>query len=315
MSTPHFSILEAKQVDLVEYLEKLGYQPQRIRNNDYWYLSPLRDEKTASFKVNRKLNAWYDHGIGKGGTIIDFGIIYNRCTVSEFLQRLHQTDGTHFSFHPPLLGGLGKLSKKMADEKQSIRVMDVMEIESPALKGYLNERGIPLEIAKKYCKEVRFELYDRQRTAIGFQNDTGGVELRSAYFKGSSSPKFTTLIATEKEYNELSVFEGFFDFLSYQAAIKSPLIQKQLPESQHTFLILNSLSFFEQSRSLMERHRSINLYLDRDQPGIRQTEKALKWNKKFTDCSEVYKGFKDLNDFLTNKPLKPEQGKRLGKMI
>ncbi len=56
-------------MDMVEYLQKLGYQPQKIRNNDYWYLSPLRDEKTASFKVNRKLNAWYDFGLGQGGNI------------------------------------------------------------------------------------------------------------------------------------------------------------------------------------------------------------------------------------------------------
>src|SRR3954463_16486244 len=120
MSNPNISISEARQMDIVEYLEKLGYQPEKIRNNDYWYLSPLRNEKTASFKVNRKLNAWYDHGIGKGGNIIDFGILYHRCTVSELLQRLQKIDGPFFFFPPPLLDGLGKLSKKMADEKQSI---------------------------------------------------------------------------------------------------------------------------------------------------------------------------------------------------
>src|SRR3954468_13569607 len=97
MSTPHFSIQEAKQVDLIEYLEKLGYQPQRVRNNDYWYLSPLRDEKTASFKVNRKLNKWYDHGLGEGGNIIDFGILYHNCSVGDFLNKF-QLD---FSFHQP----------------------------------------------------------------------------------------------------------------------------------------------------------------------------------------------------------------------
>jgi len=64
--------LEAKQIDLVDYLAALGHRPQKIRNKDYWYHSPLRDEKTASFKVNRSLNVWYDHGIGKGGNLIDF---------------------------------------------------------------------------------------------------------------------------------------------------------------------------------------------------------------------------------------------------
>jgi len=35
----------AKQIDLVDYLASLGYQPQKVKNQDYWYLSPLRDEK------------------------------------------------------------------------------------------------------------------------------------------------------------------------------------------------------------------------------------------------------------------------------
>lgn len=57
MSSPYFSLQQARQTDMVAYLEKLGYQREKISNNDYWYLSPLREEKQASFKVNRKLNA------------------------------------------------------------------------------------------------------------------------------------------------------------------------------------------------------------------------------------------------------------------
>jgi DNA primase len=69
------SCTEARQMDIVSYLSTLGYEPAKIRNFDYWYLSPLRSEKTPSFKVNRKLNLWYDHGIGKGGNVIDFAIL------------------------------------------------------------------------------------------------------------------------------------------------------------------------------------------------------------------------------------------------
>ena len=36
---------EANQIDLVDYLYSLGYQPEKIKNHDYWYLSPLREEK------------------------------------------------------------------------------------------------------------------------------------------------------------------------------------------------------------------------------------------------------------------------------
>jgi DNA primase len=46
------SASEATQIDIVNYLAKAGHHPLKIRNHDYWYLSPLRDEKNASFKVN-----------------------------------------------------------------------------------------------------------------------------------------------------------------------------------------------------------------------------------------------------------------------
>src|ERR1041384_7545302 len=82
------SIAEAKEMDLVDYLSSLGYRPAKIRGVDHWYLSPLRDEKTPSFKVNQKLNRWYDHGLGQGGNLVDFGILYHQCTVSELLQKL-----------------------------------------------------------------------------------------------------------------------------------------------------------------------------------------------------------------------------------
>ena len=63
---------QANQIDLVDYLYLLGYQAQKIRSQDYWYLSPLREEKKASFKVNRKKNVWYDHGLRKGGNVVEF---------------------------------------------------------------------------------------------------------------------------------------------------------------------------------------------------------------------------------------------------
>ena len=50
-----FNCKIANQIDLVNYLETLGHEPSKIKNQDYWYLSPLRNENTPSFKVNQKL--------------------------------------------------------------------------------------------------------------------------------------------------------------------------------------------------------------------------------------------------------------------
>ncbi|MBE8712674.1 CHC2 zinc finger domain-containing protein [Sphingobacterium hungaricum] len=93
------SIEEAKEMDMVNYLSSLGHEPLKIRNNDHWYLSPLREEKTPSFKINRKLNRWYDHGLGKGGNLVDFGIEYHRCTVGELLDSL----SGNFSLQQPII--------------------------------------------------------------------------------------------------------------------------------------------------------------------------------------------------------------------
>src|SRR3954470_21585915 len=96
---------EARTLDIVSYLSSLGYKPDKVRNYDYWYHSPLRSEKTPSFKVNRKLNLWYDHGIGKGGTTIDFIMLYFNCSLKEALQLLQARAGVISSFfHKPLHG-------------------------------------------------------------------------------------------------------------------------------------------------------------------------------------------------------------------
>ena len=169
---------EAKKINIVEYLFFLGFQPKKIKGNDYWYLSPFRAEKEPSFKVNKKFNVWYDHGMGKGGNLVDLGILYYRISVSEFLEKLGEKS---FSFHHPIR----EISQKSnAGEKEKITVINERRgITLLPLTKYLRTRRIPLSIANAYCREVDFSLYDKKHTAIGFQNMAGGYELRNDYFK------------------------------------------------------------------------------------------------------------------------------------
>ena len=79
-----------------------------------------------------------------------------------------------------------------------------------------------------------------------------------------------------------------------------PLDLIDLPVRQTNFLVLNSLSFFERSLLLMEKHQSIRLYLDQDEAGRKYTKLALKRSAHCKDESKLYKGYKDLNDWLIN---------------
>lgn len=65
--------IEAKRIRIVDYLRLLGHEPVKVRGGQYWYLSPLRKEDTPSFKVNDRLNEWYDFGLSEGGSIIEPG--------------------------------------------------------------------------------------------------------------------------------------------------------------------------------------------------------------------------------------------------
>jgi CHC2 zinc finger/Toprim-like len=292
MSIRHISCSEVKETELILYLQSLGYKPSKINGQDYWFLSPFRNEKTPSFKVNRRKNLWFDFGEGIGGTIIDFGIRYHKCSVEEFLKKLSQETPLNFSFHQPIP------EKKNLQENNfgKIVIMDCREIADPELRKYLHDRHIPLLIANRFCSEIEFELYGKKQLAIGFENDLGGYELRNSDFKGSSSPKTVTLLKNNP--STISVFEGFFDFLSFQTELlyDRKLIQSP-PNNQESYLVLNSLAFFEKNRTPIENYQCINLYLDRDESGLKTTSQALTWSDRYQDKSQLYAKFKDLNEY------------------
>jgi hypothetical protein len=288
---------EARNIDLVFYLETLGFKPQTVRGQEYWYCSPFREEKTPSFKVDRNKNLWYDHGMGKGGNLVDFGVLFYGCSVKEFLQKLEGKTRLDISFHPPL----SAVPKNGEVERKKLVITAVSPIASPHLWAYLSRRKIDPHIAKQYLKEVSFELNGRSYTALGLANNSGGYELRNAYFKGSSSPKDVTLIGCESK--KIAVFEGCFSFLSYLSLAQKGGMENSVPMLQGpaSFLVLNSLSFLEKSRGLMERNLSVHLYLDRDAAGLNATQQALRWSSRFKDNSALYNGHKDLNDFLVHQ--------------
>ena len=313
---------QANQIDVVEYLNSLGYKPQKIRGSDYWYSSPFRNEKEASFKINRNKNVWYDHGAGKGGKLVDFVTELHRCDVRGALEIIS-------SFHPqnnitnkPSTSQLHLHKNSLIVNKDAretaIKIIAAKQpIQDLVLCRYLWQRRIDKSIADRYCREVHFTNVDKQKIykAIGFKNNAGGYDLRNEYFKGSSSPKYITHV--DNKAKNVSVFEGFFDFMSYETLNKNQREDVAALPSQHmNFLILNSLSFFERSLHLMEQHENIHLFLDHDNAGRKCTSLALKRSLHFNDESKLYKGYKDLNDWMMNfgkleKKMRQKKGKRL----
>ncbi len=246
-------------------------------------MSLLRDEKTPSFKVDRKQNIWYDHGIGKGGNFVDFGILFHNCSVKEFLQNLEEKKSLFLSFHQPLL----PIENRNNTEHNKVQILSTGPLKNWKLSYYVQSKNIPFELACRYVQEVSFSINHKHYSLLGFPHNSGGYELRNQYFKGSAAPKDASIIS--QGASGIKVFEGFFSFLSYLTLMKKDFV-KMIPKEpavQSNFLILNSLSFLEKSRSLLEDHAVIDLYLDRDSAGLEAIKKACgnQFYKEIFKCS------------------------------
>ena len=209
----------SNRISIRDFLAWRGIQPKYERNGYGMYLSPLREERTPSFKVDYVQNLWYDFGLGEGGTLLTLVMRLERCDSREAVRRLQngeKRDAGSASLSPsvgerPAAGG--PLPVLRPATLPAFRILSDASLRHPALVGYLASRGIVPPVAAAFCREVRYEINGRAFFAVGFRNDAGGWELRSARFKGGSSPKHITTLDNGSDM--AMAFEGFIDFLSY----------------------------------------------------------------------------------------------------
>ncbi|MCY2687518.1 toprim domain-containing protein [Salinimicrobium sp. TH3] len=298
MKTKKMNCEEARSISIFETLTKMGHLPIRKTEKEAWFLSPLRSETEASFKISFRLNRWFDFGIGKGGNVIDLVCLLLNCSVAEALAYL--ADGI-----PVSNSSLNSQIRSSGIEPAN-KVLKILPIEHKMLKKYLHTRNIPIEVAKTYCKEIRYISDGKRFFALGLQNHLGGWELRNLYFKTSTPPKSYSYLNRRNDH--IIVLEGMFDLLSL--AIINP---EEVENAD--LLILNSLSFLPEVHEILSQYSTVTLYLDRDSSGIKATENILRIIPNCKDGSSLCAGHKDLNEKLVNgthdrkyKPLKTKSG-------
>jgi hypothetical protein len=279
------SFSEAKKISIIEYLDRLGFEPVKMRGSDHWYHSPFRHDRNPSLKVNDKLNVWYDHGSGEGGTLIDLGAKLHQCSLHEFLNKL-EGNVNSFPVH--------EKREHLPDNK--LEIIDAFPLHDPDLKRYLEGRGITRDVSEAYCKEVQFTIAKKIYNAVGFENRSGGFELRNRWFKGSSSPKDVSLLTSGSSF--LSVMEGFIDFLSAKSSTNNEIISTT---KSNDFLILNSLSLLIKNKSILESYRDVSLFFDNDQAGRNAKSMLTENGFRFKDASSIYANVKDVNDFVSSE--------------
>ena len=283
---------QAKTIPLEDILRRYGHEPRARKGTDLWYLSPFRDERTASFVVNTQKNVWYDHGEGVGGTTIDLvSRLSNEPNVARVLAIISES-----------VGRIVPAAERAAgdrEEERHIRAAKIQERElsHPALSRYLGERAIHADYARRYVREVRYESGGKQFFGIGFPNRSGGYEVRNPYFKGSIGAKDISIIPREGS-GPVNLFEGFMDFLSWPALAGSG-------DHAETAVVLNSVSLIDRAIAYLREHpfEEIRLFFDRDQAGRTAAERVREAfpDALVVDMSDRYRDSADVNAELMRR--------------
>lgn len=282
---------------IAELLIALGARPGKRRN--FWH-SPFREDRDASLHIDPKMNLWYDHGVGIGGGNIDLVIQCRHCSSQEAADYIRSLTSAAPRI-PPNAGRYSGSGMIRISHSAPNRIVRVQYLHSPYFLEYFQSRGIPARIAVRYCREVTLRGKTNNRTYdnIGFPNNAGGYALKApSGFKSTTKGGVTTIdtngIFTDRpSCGMVTVFEGFFDFLSSLAFNNT-----ELPSTD--VLVLNSVANLRRGLPYLGMHDSVFCCLDRDDAGFAalETLRSLRLeigDPAILDCSDLYEGFKDYN--------------------
>lgn len=251
------------QVSMINFLSRLAFHPKKTHSNELMYISMLRDSDTnPSFNVNEKLGAWYDHGMGKGGDIFDFAMLYWKgIKFHEAVEKVQEVCNLTI----PEQAVFNKINPrprlKVAVKLPNYQIQEIKPFgSSEAINAYLRSRGV-FDAASTQLAEVHYYVEDEKKQrkeffAAGWKNELDGWEVRNKYFKGCLGKKAITLIP--RDAKKLAVFEGYINYLSWL---------RQNSGHDRTVLVLNSLALLDSGIEKAKAFPEIDLYLDRDTSG------------------------------------------------
>ena len=272
-------------VKLEEILVSLGHHPTKQNEKEAWFLNPFYTETQASFKINKNLNYWFLHSEGIGGNNTDFMMRYLKTSIKEVLEWAEKQNFSSFQ------------SQKDYHSKSSslnYNITEIKELQNENLKIYLQQRGLSPTVYS-LVKEVHFAIGEKKLYAIGFENLSGGWELRNQFYKGSLLKKDISVVNLnnnlEKNKNVV-VFEGFIDALSFV---------EMKPFYKGDLLVMNSVSLLNKTKEYLKNYSEFHLFLDNDKAGEHCKNSILESFPEAKDHTEIYALHKDLNDYLKSK--------------
>ena len=270
-------------------LDYLGVPIKRTRNG-FLYRCPWRTDRHPSLSVTPNGVGWHDLASGEHGDVIE---LVKKCLNTTDIKRvIAEFDGLNpSSFSPDK-----NLWKGKEEEQEAFADFSVVPLQSRGLYAYLAGRKIDTTIAKQFLQEAHYSFYERDNGrflyALAYPNDLGGYELRSARFKGSTSPKGITT-HLDKENAPTVVFEGFADMLSFATLCGGV---------KHNYVVLNSIVNAQAAIEVLKDHpRKVYLCLDNDDAGEKTTGQMVDALPEAIDIRSRFSPYKDVNEYLISR--------------
>ena len=200
----------------------------------------------------------------------------------------------------PAAAAAAAAQSEKQSETPSAQVLDVSEITDSELLAYAAARKIPAAVLRSKCSEVTYQNKAGVFKAIGFQNDSGGYELRAPNFKGCIGPKNITtidLMPTQRDARAINLFEGFFDYLS--AIVLNPKYMETCE-----CIVLNSVALWDKPD--LSSVTTVYSYLDNDPAGAETMRKIYTKYQNIIGWRDVmarHRQYTDVNDLLCRRKM------------
>ena len=144
---------EIKRIDIIGFLERIGFRPVRNYQTYALYHAPYREDRHPSFKVSRKKNRWYDLATMESGDIIDLGkVMYNTNDIMEVIRHIQNYTTAELVIREHLP------SKLQGERTGTFHNVTVRQLSNEKLLAYLDSRGIDRTVAVEFCREIHFSL-------------------------------------------------------------------------------------------------------------------------------------------------------------
>lgn len=256
---------ELKRMNLIYFLEGLGFKPHWQSGERAMFLSPLREEGNPSFYVQRSSDGswtWKDWGTGEYGDIIKFVQAYYRVDFKEALRRLRSSP-------EPLRSSVIEVRHGNQAPKTSEWAKEFYRKEIIKMKGQKSK------IVQKYFLDNRVRYYSEMKCILARDRKEGklyvgipipyplkmrGLELREIGGNSKKTWGKKTLWLLSRDSPRILVTESIMDALAGEII---------LGDDKFTLCSLNGIGNVGQLADLVRVYKPLEviLALDGDEPG------------------------------------------------